>query len=72
MKKRSDETNHEVDEIYNISNMLKSEGKTDGERRQFELLMKYLLFLEISLGKIITALFILIGLVLGKILSGLL
>lgn len=72
MKKRNDETNHEVDEIYNISNMLKSEGKTDGERRQFELLMKYLLFLEISLGKIITALFILIGLVLGKILSGLL
>ena len=72
MKKRSDETNHEVDEIYNISNMLKSEGKTDGERRQFELLLKYLLFLEISLGKIITALFILIGLVLGKILSGLL
>lgn len=72
MKKRNDETNHEVDEIYNISNMLKSEGKTDGERRQFELLMKYLLFLEINLGKIITALFILIGLVLGKILSGLL
>ena len=72
MKKRNDETNHEVDEIYNISNMHKSEGKTDGERRQFELLMKYLLFLEISLGKIITALFILIGLVLGKILSGLL
>ena len=71
MSKRNDKSKCDVDEIYNISYMLKGEGKTDGERRQFELLMKHLLFLEISLGKISAALFILIGLVFGKILSGL-
>ena len=70
-KKRSERFDRELYELYDIEKMLQEEGKSNGERRYKVLVAEALLFIELSLRDIGLALFILLGFVIGKFLSGL-
>lgn len=72
MKKREDKFNRNLREVYEIGDMLKKEGKTDGECRQFEFVATLLLFIEFSLRRFCSIVFILLGFVVGKFISSLL
>ena len=70
-KKRSDCFESELRKLYDITKMLKEEGKSDGECRYKELIATILLFIDTSLHDIGIALYILLGFVISKFISGL-
>ena len=72
MKQRDDKFDRDLKKIYQIGDMLKKEGKTDGECRQFEFMATLLLFIDFSLRRFCTVVFILLGFVIGKFISSLL
>ena len=72
MKQRDDRFDRDLKKIYQIGDMLKKEGKTDGECRQFEFMATLLLFIDFSLRRFCTVVFILLGFVIGKFISSLL
>ena len=71
--KKSDELfEKNLHELYDIEKMLNEEGKCDGERRYKVFVATLLLFIDLSLHEIARALFVLLGFVIGKFLTGLL
>ena len=72
LKKGRERFEREVRNLYEIEKVLDQEGQSDGERSYKVFVATILLFIDDSLRYICTALSILAGLVIGKILSGLL
>lgn len=72
MKKGRERFEREVRKLYDIEKVLNQEGQSDGERSYKVFVATLLLFIDDSLRYICTALSILAGLVIGKILTGLL
>lgn len=56
-KKSNEIFNRDLQKIYDIGYMLKKEGKTDGERSQFEFMATLFLFIDLSLHRISLSLF---------------
>ncbi len=71
MKKKSSFDNR-LEETYHIGEMLKQQGKTDAERRAYQHIASILLLIESALHDISIVLGLLLGLEIGKLLSGLL
>lgn len=70
--KRSDERfKGELCKLYDIKEMLKEEGKSDGECSYKVFVAELLLFIDSSLHSIGIALFCLLGFVIGKFITGL-
>ena len=70
-KKGRDRFERKLREIDDIANMLKKEGKSDGECSHFIFMATLLLMIGESLRRIGLALFCLLGFIVGKIISGL-
>lgn len=71
-KQRDKRFEDAIRKLYDVEEMLNQEGQSDGERSYKVFVATILLFIDDSLRYICTALSILAGLVIGKILSGLL
>ena len=72
MKKRESRFEKSIKEAYHIGQILQQQGKTDAERSAYQLIAATLLSIEDTLLLISRVLFCLLGLVVGKIVSGLL
>lgn len=71
MKDRSKVYDCFFQELDDIKKVLNEKGQKTAECRYYELLSKQLILIGICLDNISTVLFLLLGLVLGKLLSGL-
>lgn len=71
MKKRSDKFERDLHELYEISKMLDSEGEQTGKNRYKVFVATILLFIDSSLHRIALVLFLLLGLKIGQLISGL-
>lgn len=72
MKKRTNHFERELQDLYNIRDMLNREGKSDGECRYKVFMATLFLFIDDSLRRIGLILFCLLGFVIAKFLGGLL
>ncbi len=72
LKKPGERMDTGFDRIEDIANMLYKEGKQNGECRQFIFMASYLLEISLTLRRFCSVLFILLGFVIGKFISGLL
>lgn len=71
LRKRPEKFEGLLRETYDIWNVLQKEGKTDGECRAYVQITSILLLIDDSLFLVCRALFFLLGLAVGKILSDL-
>lgn len=71
MKKKNDFFDKQLEEIIEVSHMLDEKGQGDGKGRAYQVAMELLLFCELHLTYIRRVLFILLGLEIGKFISGL-
>ena len=69
MKNGTDRFEHTLDEIYDVSDMLRSKGEYDGKCRYLEIMAKELLFISTSLSLLRTYLCIGLGVIIGHLLS---
>jgi len=70
-KKREERFERELRELYQIEDMLKREGKSDGERRYCVFMATLFLFIDDSLRRIGLVLFCVLGFIIREFISGL-
>lgn len=71
LKKHKDRLDIGFDKIEDIANMLYKEGKQNGECRQFIFIASYLLEITLTLRRLYSVLFILLGFIIGKFITSL-